>query len=324
MGELIDGVWHDTPAGSSRDRSGRFQRRTTTFRDWISRDGSSGFPAAAGRYHIFAAHACPWAHRTVIFRRLKRLEEVISLSYVKPLMLANGWELYEDQPQPVDGARYLHQVYTSARPDYTGRASVPVLWDRQRGTIVSNESAEIIRMLNEAFADFTDDRTDYYPADLRAEIDKVNDRVYETVNNGVYRAGFATSQAAYDEAVAELFDTLDWLEARLARRRYLVGERLTEADWRLFTTLVRFDWVYHTHFKCNRRKIAEYPSLGNFLRELYQVPGIADTVDMARIKQHYYGSHAGVNPTGIVAVGPDPAWLEAPHDRARLPAAAAA
>ena len=322
MGELIDGVWHVKPAGSSADKSGRFQRRDTRFRNWITAEGGD-FPAEAGRYHLYAAHACPWAHRTVIFRRLKGLEDVVSLSYVKPYMGDDGWELYEDQPQPVDGARHMRDVYLRAEPRYTGRCSVPVLFDRQRMTIVSNESAEIIRMLNSEFAAFTADRADYYPEPLRAEIDKVNERVYRTVNNGVYRSGFATTQDAYDEAVAELFETLDWLEARLARQRYLVGGQITEADWRLFTTLVRFDWVYHTHFKCNRRRIAEYPALLGYLRELYQVPGVADTVDLPRIKEHYYASHARVNPSGIVAIGPDPAILSQPHDRARLPAEAA-
>jgi putative glutathione S-transferase len=323
MGELIDGIWHVKPAGSGQDRTGRFQRRDTTFRNRITRGGDA-FPAAAGRYHLYAAHACPWAHRTVMFRALKRLGDAISLSFVKPLMLDDGWELYEDQPQPVPSARHMRDVYRRANPTYTGRCSVPVLFDKRQMTIVSNESSEIIRMLNSEFADLTDDKADYYPEALRGEIDKVNERVYHTVNNGVYRCGFATSQGAYDEAVGELFATLDWLEQRLGRQRYTAGDRLTEADWRLFATLIRFDWVYHTHFKCNRRKIAEYPNLLNFTRELYQVPGIAATVDMPRIMQHYYASHARVNPTGIVAVGPDLAILDQPHDRDRLPARAAA
>ena len=322
MGELIDGVWHVKPAGSGQDQSGRFQRRDTKFRGQITRKGGD-HPAEAGRYHLYVAHACPWAHRTYMFRALKGLEEVISLSFVKPLMLEKGWELYEDSPQPVPSARHMKDVYLRADPTYTGRASVPVLFDKRKMTVVSNESSEIIRMLNSEFADFTDDPTDYYPEALRGEIDKVNERVYHTVNNGVYRSGFATSQAAYDEAVGELFDTLDWLEDRLGRQRYTCGERMTEADWRLFATLIRFDWVYHTHFKCNRRKIAEYPNLMGFTRELYQVPGIADTVDMPKIMQHYYGSHPKVNPTGIVAVGPDLAVLDQPHDRDRLPAKAA-
>lgn len=322
MGELIEGVWHVRPAGSGQDGSGRFQRRDTSFRHQIAKGGD--FPPAAGRYHLYAAHACPWAHRTVMFRALKGLEEVISLSFVKPFMGDLGWELYQDQAQPVPSARHMKDVYSRANPTYSGRCSVPVLFDKRKMTIVSNESAEIIRMLNGAFADFTADRTDYYPEALRGEIDKVNERVYRTVNNGVYRSGFATSQAAYEEAVGELFATLDWLEERLGRQRYTAGDRLTEADWRLFATLIRFDWVYHTHFKCNRRKIAEYPNLLNFTRELYQVPGIAETVDMPRIMQHYFGSHERVNPTRIVAVGPDLAILDQPHDRDRLPARAAA
>ncbi|MEQ9639989.1 MAG: glutathione S-transferase family protein [Alphaproteobacteria bacterium] len=322
MGELIDGVWHVVPAGNGADKSGRFQRRDTQFRSQITRSGGD-FPAAAGRYHIYAAHACPWAHRTVMFRTLKGLEDVISVSMVKPLMGDDGWELYEDDPHPVAGARFMRDIYLAADPKYTGRCSVPVLFDKEKHTIVSNESSEIIRMLNDAFADFTDDRTDYYPAALRAEIDPVNDRVYRTLNNGVYRCGFSTTQAAYDEAVAELFNTLDWLEDRLSGQRYLAGDRITEADWRLFATLIRFDWVYHTHFKCNRRKIAEYPALMNYTRELYQVPGIAATVDMPKIKEHYFASHEKVNPTRIVAVGPDLAILDQPHDRDRLPARAA-
>ncbi|RMD61696.1 MAG: glutathione S-transferase family protein, partial [Alphaproteobacteria bacterium] len=262
--------------------------------------------------------ACPWAHRTLIFRTLKRLQDLITVSVVHWHMGENGWEFRDGPgctPDPIGGARYLHQVYTRARPDYTGRVTVPVLWDRHRDTIVSNESADIIRMFNRAFDAWGDASVDFYPEDLREEIDAINALVYDTVNNGVYKAGFATAQKPYEEAYDALFATLDELEARLARQRYLVGSRLSEADWRLFTTLVRFDPVYVGHFKCNKRRLIDYPNLWAYTRELYQMPGVAATVDMHHIKHHYYGSHKSVNPTGIVPKGPDIDFTQ-PHGRA--------
>jgi putative glutathione S-transferase len=315
MGVLVEGKWVDRWYDTKKS-GGRFQRPETQFRGRITAHGSSGFPAEAGRYHLYVAHACPWAHRTIIFRKLKRLEEAISLSFVEPLMLEQGWE-FGPGGDPLYGSRRLHEIYTRARPDYSGRASVPVLWDKRRETIVCNESAEIIRMLNSEFDALGDAELDFYPPALRAEIDEVNGWVYESVNNGVYKAGFATSQEAYEEAFDALFETLDRLDGRLAKRRWLVGDRITEADWRLFTTLVRFDAVYFGHFKCNERRIADYANLSGYLRELYQWPGVAETVDFAKIKQHYYGSHRNVNPTGIVPKGPK-LDLAAPHGRERL------
>lgn len=312
MGMLIDGVWHDAWYDTKKT-GGRFERSESRFRDWITADGSSAFPAAAGRYHLYAAAACPWAHRTLIFRALKGLEDMISVSVAEPLMLENGWE-FAPGADPVNGARFLYEVYRVADPGYSGRVTVPALWDTHTGTIVSNESAEIIRMFNSAFDGVGAASGDYYPGPLRDEIDAVNARVYDTVNNGVYKAGFATSQGAYDEAVAALFESLDWLEDRLARRRYLAGDRLTEADIRLFTTLVRFDSVYHGHFKCNLRRIVDYPNLWAFTREIHQLPGVAETVDLGAIKAHYYGSHPHVNPTGIVPAGPVLDFT-APHGR---------
>ncbi|MBL8659076.1 MAG: glutathione S-transferase family protein [Rhodospirillales bacterium] len=317
MGMLIDGIWHDRWYETA-STGGRFVRAESRFRGQISADGSSGHKAEAGRYHLYVSYACPWAHRTLIFRALKGLEEAISASVVEPLMLENGWTLREGA-DPIAGARYLYEVYTRAVPGYSGRVTVPVLWDRHLGTIVNNESAEIIRMFNSAFAGIAGG-VDYYPEPLRAEIDAINDRVYRTVNNGVYRAGFATSQEAYEEAFDALFATLDELEARLGQRRYLLGERITEADWRLFTTLVRFDAVYFGHFKCNLRRIVDYPNLWGYLRELYQVPGVAATVHFDHIKAHYYGSHRTVNPNGIIPKGPA-LDLMAPHRRDVLPRA---
>ncbi len=320
MGMLVDGKWVvDGP--DPRHKAGAFQRADTQFRDWITVDGGSDYPAEAGRYHLYVSNACPWAHRTLIFRKLKGLEAAISVSYVAPLMLEDGWTLAEGA-DPVAGFRCMHQVYALARPDYTGRASVPVLWDKRRGTIVNNESSEIIRMFNSAFDGIGAGGTDYYPADLRAEIDAVNQRIYTTLNNGVYKSGFATDQAVYEETFDALFDTLDWLEGRLAGHRYLVGDRLTEADWRLFTTLVRFDAVYYGHFKCNLRRIVDYPNLANYLRDLYQVPGVADTVELTETQTHYYSSHLRINPTGIVPKGPA-VDFDAPHDRGRFATAAA-
>ncbi len=315
MGYLAGGVWkqgwYDTAA-----TDGRFVRADSAFRDWVTADGASGFKAEAGRYHLYVAMACPWAHRTLIFRCLKGLEGVVSVSVVDPLMLDDGWT-FGDAGEPVNGVRHLHQVYTKARPDYSGRVTVPVLWDKERRTIVNNESSEIIRMFNGAFDAVTGSTADFYPEDLRDDIDAVNAVVYERVNNGVYRAGFATSQEAYEEAFEALFATLDELEERLAHRRYLTGSRITEADWRLFPTLVRFDAVYVGHFKCNQRRLADYPNLWGYTRDLYQVPCVAGTVDMEQIKRHYYGSQLAVNPSGVVAKGPDIDFT-APHGRDRM------
>ena len=325
MGLLVDGVWQDEQH-LQRTQSGRFVRPTTRFRNFVTEDGSpgptgsGGFAAARGRYHLYVALACPWAHRTVIMRMLKGLEDVVSMSVVEPLYGPHGWRFGSGPgtvPDTVNGASELAEIYLLADPKYTGRVSVPALWDKERRTIVNNESAEIIRMLNGAFGRFTNVRTDYYPAPLRAEIDRVNDLVYENVNNGVYRAGFATAQEAYEEAFHALFGALDELERRLSRQRYLVGEAITEADWRLFTTLIRFDAVYYGHFKCNLRRIADYPNLSNYLRDLYQQPGIAALVNMDHIKRHYYGSQRHVNPTGIVPLGPQLDFT-APHDRGRF------
>ncbi|MDF1586588.1 glutathione S-transferase family protein [Marinimicrococcus flavescens] len=324
MGLLVDGRWQDRwyDTGST---GGRFERKASSFRNWITPDGSAGpsgeggFPAEPGRYHLYVSLACPWAHRTLIFRRLKGLEAMIGVLVVHWHMGGQGWT-FEEAPgatgDRLHGKRFLHEIYTTADPAYTGRVTVPALWDEKRKTIVSNESSEIIRMLNGAFDGVGATEGDYYPEALRPEIDRLNERIYATVNNGVYRAGFATTQEAYEEAVRELFASLDWLETILARQRYLAGRTITEADWRLFTTLVRFDAVYHGHFKCNLRRIADYPALQGWLRELYQRPGIADTVDFDHIKRHYYGSHTTINPTGIVPLGPD-LDLTAPHGRDR-------
>lgn len=319
MGLLVDGVWTDAWY-DTRSTRGAFVRQESRFRGRVTADGSSGFPARAGRYHLYVSLACPWAHRTLIVRRLKGLEDAVGVSVVHWLMRGQGWTF---DPAPgatgdrVNGLRYLRELYTLADPGYTGRVTVPVLWDRERRTIVSNESADIVRMLNAEFDAFGDPSVDLYPADLRDEIDRVNERVYAAINNGVYRAGFATTQEAYEEAHDELFRALDEMEERLSRSRYLVGDRITEADWRLFTTLVRFDAVYVGHFKCNRRRIADYPNLSGYLRELYQVPGVAGTVDMVHIKNHYYASHDSINPTGIVPKGPELDLLS-PHGRDRV------
>ncbi len=315
MGLLVDGVWADQWY-DTKSIGGRFVRQDSAFRNEITADGSSGFKAEPGRYHLYVSYACPWAHRTLIFRALKGLEDAISVSVVDPLMLEHGWEL-ADGADPVNGARYLHEVYVKARPGYTGRVTVPVLWDKETATIVNNDSAEIIRMFNSAFGATGAVGPDFYPEALRGEIDTVNSVIYGNVNNGVYRAGFATSQPAYEEAFDTLFETLDDLEGRLGGQRYLAGNRITEADWRLFTTLVRFDAVYVGHFKCNKRRIADYPNLWAYTRDLYQVPGVAGTVRMNHIKRHYYDSHKTVNPTGIVPKGPD-IDFNAPHDRDRL------
>ncbi|MBI4183387.1 MAG: glutathione S-transferase family protein [Proteobacteria bacterium] len=316
MGLLVDGRWRED-RDDTRGVGGEFVRPESAFRGFVTADGTSRFAAEPGRYHLYVSLACPWAHRTLIFRRLKRLDSVIGLSVVDPVLGSEGWRFSDAPgaiPDTVNGFTHLHQLYTRALPDYTGRVTVPVLWDKSRATIVNNESAEIIRMFNGAFDAFPDSRLDFYPAALRDEIDALNARIYADVNNGVYRVGFATTQAAYERAFDRLFAALDELEERLSRRRYLVGERITEADWRLFTTLVRFDAVYHGHFKCNRRRLVDYPNLWAYTRELYQVPGVAETVDMDHIKHHYYASHRRLNPIGIVPKGPEIDFL-APHRR---------
>jgi putative glutathione S-transferase len=325
MGLLVDGAWQEKWQ-DTRSTGGRFVRTQTKFRSWVTPDGSpgpsgeGGFQAEANRYHLIVSLACPWAHRTVIFRQLKTLTDAISITVVEPLMGSQGWEFARHDaslPDGLAGLQRLSGVYLAADPHYTGSVTVPVLWDRHRRTIVNNESAEIIRMLNAAFAAHTRDRTDFYPPALREQIDGINALVYDNINNGVYRAGFATTQAAYEEAFAALFAALDTVERRLSGQRYLVGSRLTEADWRLFTTLIRFDAVYYGHFKCNLRRIIDYSNLSNYLRDLYQVPGVAETVRMDHIKQHYYASHRNINPTGIVPLGPALDFA-APHDRGRF------
>jgi putative glutathione S-transferase len=292
--------WYDT-----KSNDGHFIRDATAFRDWVRAEPGVGLPAAKGRYHLYAAWGCPWAHRTLLVRKLKKLEDVISVSVVEPLMLENGWSFSDDKPDHLHGARFLHELYTRAKADYSGRVTVPVLWDRERDTIVSNESAEILRMFNSELDAFTDVELDLYPVPLREEIDALNQWVYDCVNNGVYKAGFATKQAAYEKAVTALFDALDRLEVRLEGHDYLVGDRLTEADVRLFTTLLRFDLVYHYHFKCNRKRIRDYPNLWAHTRRIYALPGVTDTMNLAEVKQHYFGSHRSINPTGIIPLGPD-------------------
>lgn len=318
MGKLVDGRWREAGYDTGRT-GGRFERQESQLRDWIRADASTSHPPEAGRYHLYVSLACPWAHRTLIVRRLKGLDEAVSLSVVDPYMGADGWFFSDGPgciPDTVNGAAFLHQVYTQARPDYTGRVTVPVLWDKQAATIVNNESSEILRMFNAEFDALPGVRSDLdlYPEPLRAEIDDLNAWIYRDVNNGVYRCGFATTQKAYDEAFAALFAALDRLEARLGDHRYLLGDTLTEADWRLFPTLVRFDPVYVGHFKCNLRRIADYPNLAGYLRELYQWPGVAETVDLSHIKRHYYESHESINPTGIVPRGPELAPSD-PHGR---------
>lgn len=327
MGLLIDGRWVDQWYDTD-STGGKFVRSQSQFRNWVTPDGSpgptggDGFKAEPGRYLLYVSLACPWAHRALVFRQLKGLAGMIDVAVVNPYMAENGWT-FEPGPgvtgDPLGDSEYLYQVYLRADPDYSGRVTVPLLWDRERGTIVSNESADIIRMLNSAFDGVGATAGDYAPADLLERIGEVNAHVYDTVNNGVYKAGFATSQDVYEREVRRLFDALDGLEERLRTRRYLLGERLTEADWRLFTTLVRFDPVYHGHFKCNLRRIADYPNLSGYLRELYQWPGVAGTVDFDHIKQHYYRSHPTINPNRIVPLGPVQD-LQAPPGRGHLPA----
>jgi putative glutathione S-transferase len=326
MGLLVDGVWRDDSFDTTRIQDGRFNRPTTKFRNWVTPDGApgptgqGGFAAEPGRYHLYVSFACPWAHRTVILRQLKKLESAISMSITSWHLSDQGWTFDKAEGSSgdaVNAAERLSQIYLLTDSKYTGRVSVPVLWDKKRRTIVSNESSEIIRMFNSAFDAFTNEHANYYPADLRMEIDSVNDLVYANVNNGVYRSGFATTQSAYEEAFRGVFSTLDELERRLSRQRYLAGPRLTEADWRLFPTLIRFDAVYYSHFKCNLRRIVDYPNLSNYLRDLYQVPGVAETVSLDHIKQHYYGSHRKLNPTGVVPLGPELDFT-VPHDRDRF------
>lgn len=322
MGLLIDGVWHNQWY-DTKSTGGRFVRKSSQFRNWVTSDGSaglsgeSGFKAEPGRYHLYVSYACPWAHRTLIFRAIKGLQEMISVSIVHWFMGEFGWTFQEGDgviPDSINGVNCLHEIYTKANSSYTGRVTVPILWDKQTNTIVNNESSEIIRMFNSAFDELGAISGDYYPTELREEIDAINDRIYQTVNNGVYKAGFATTQEAYEEGVIPLFETLDWLEEKLSKSRYLLGDKLTEADWRLFTTLVRFDPVYVGHFKCNIRQIIDYPNLWNYVRELYQFPKVAETVNFQHIKGHYYQSHKTINPTGIVPIGPKIDFTE-PHRR---------
>ena len=312
MGLLQDGKWVDQWY-DTESSGGHFVRKAPQFRSWVTVDGAAGpsgdggFKAESGRYHLYVSLACPWAHRTLIFRALKELEQMISVSVVHWYMAEDGWTFAAGDgvlPDTVNDAQLMHEVYTKAMSDYSGRVTVPVLWDKQTKTIVSNESSEIIRMFNSAFDGIGAKAGDYYPPDMRSETDSLNERIYATVNNGVYQCGFATTQAAYQEAVTPLFDTLDWLEDRLRSKRYLTGDQITEADWRLFTTLIRFDAVYVGHFKCNIQRIADYPNLSEYLRDLYQQPGIAKTVNMEHIKRHYYESHETINPSRVVPQGP--------------------
>lgn len=325
MGMLIDGKWHDVWYDTSASK-GRFVRSESQFRNWITADGSAGptgkagFRAEPDRYHLYVSLACPWAHRTLIFRKLKGLESMISISAANSYMGSEGWTFEPGPgviPDTVNDAKRLYEVYLVADPHYSGRVTTPTLWDKKQNTIVSNESADIIRMLNSAFDDVGAAAGDFYPPALRGEVDALNGEIYPNVNNGVYKAGFATTQHAYEEAARTVFETLDSLEERLTTRRYLTGASVTEADWRLFPTLVRFDAVYFGHFKCNRRRIVDYPNLWGYTRDLYQQPGIADTVDIEFTKSHYYGSHDTINPHLIVPIGPDIDFT-APHDRARL------
>jgi putative glutathione S-transferase len=323
MGLLVDGVWKDQWY-DTKSSGGKFERSAAKFRNWVTSDGSAGpsgdggFKAESGRYHLYVSYACPWAHRALIFRALKGLEDHISISAVHPDMLGEGWEFATDFPGATGDTLfdypYARDIYTRADPAFSGRVTVPILWDKTNETIVSNESSEIIRMFNSAFDTITGNTTDYWPEHLRDDIETVNSRVYDTVNNGVYKCGFATTQSAYDDAVHPLFESLDWIEGILADTRYLVGDTLTEADWRLFTTLVRFDNVYHLHFKCNRKRITDFPNLWAYTRELYQVPGVADTVRMDHIVRHYHYSHDTINPNRIIPINPN-IDFNAPHGR---------
>ena len=323
MGQLIDGVWHDVWY-DTKSTGGAFQRTEAKFRNWITQNGSAGssgeggFPAATGRYHLYVSMACPWAHRTLIFRQLKGLTDYITLSVVHPDMLSDGWTFETDDNgatgDTLYGLPFARDIYLRALPDMTGRVTVPILWDKKRQTIVSNESSEIIRMFNCGFTKLTGNTDNYWPSHLREPMMPINQRIYDTLNNGVYKCGFATTQAAYNAAIAPLFDTLDWLEEHLSENRYLMGDTITEADWRLWTTLIRFDPVYHLHFKCNRKRIVDYPNLWAYTRELYQWPGIAETVNMDHIVRHYHYSHESINPHRIVPTNPVLDYAEA-HGR---------
>ena len=323
MGLLIDGVWADQWY-DTKSTDGAFKRKDAVFRNWVTTDGSAGisgeagFKAESGRYHLYVSYACPWAHRTLIFRALKELGEHISVSAVHPDMLSDGWTFETDAHgatgDDLFGLPFARDVYTRADPKFTGRVTVPILWDKVQNTIVSNESSEIIRMFNTAFNGITGNSDDYWPKAMRDAIAPVNDRIYDTFNNGVYKSGFATTQAAYDAAVHPLFETMEWLETRLSENRYLMGDQITEADWRLFTTLVRFDPVYHLHFKCNRKRVIDYPNLWAYTRELYQWPGVADTVNMDHIVRHYHYSHETINPHRIIPINPQIDFME-PHGR---------
>ncbi len=323
MGLLVDGVWHDKWY-DTKSSDGAFQRSTASWRNWITENGDAGpsgtdgFAAAAGRYHLYVSYACPWAHRALIFRALKGLDDLITVDVVHPDMLSDGWTFSADfdgaTGDRLYGKPFARDIYLMADPNMSGRVTVPILWDKERQTIVSNESSEIIRMFNSAFNGLTGNMDDYYPEHLRPEIDRINERVYDTINNGVYKSGFATTQSAYDAAVDPLFDSLDWVEGLLSDRKFLAGDQITEADWRLFTTLVRFDPVYHLHFKCNKRRLVDYPNLWNFTRQLYQWPGVKDTVHFGHIVRHYHYSHETINPHRIIPTNPDLDW-DAPHGR---------
>ena len=323
MGLLVDGKWQDQWY-DTKSTDGKFERSAALFRNWITADGSAGptgsggFAAESGRYHIYVSHACPWAHRTLIFRALKGLNDHITISVVHPDMMGDGWTFETDDlgatGDTLFGLPFARDLYTKADPNFTGRVTVPILWDKKQNTIVSNESSEIIRMFNSAFDELTGNTADYWPETIRERIETVNTRIYDTVNNGVYKAGFATTQTAYDAAVGPLFESLDWIEGLLAKNRYLTGDQLTEADWRLFTTLIRFDLVYHQHFKCNRARIIDYPNLWAFTRELYQMPGVAETVNFDHIVRHYHYSHETINPNRIIPVNPT-LDFNAPHTR---------
>lgn len=314
MGKLVEGVWHDVWY-DTKNSGGRFVREDAGFRGWVENKPDAKFTPESGRYHLYVSLACPWAHRTLIFRQLKQLQQHIDVTIVCPDMLSEGWTF--GIPEPLFGHTRMHQVYTQAKSDYTGRVTVPVLWDKKTHTIVSNESSEIIRMFNSAFNDLTGNHDDYYPQHLQPLVDEWNDFIYPNINNGVYRCGFATTQEAYEEAYESLFAALDKVDSHLATHRYLAGNVITEADWRLFTTLIRFDAVYVGHFKCNKKRIADYPNLNGYLKELYQVPGVKETTDFYHIKRHYYFSHTTINPTQIVPVGPE-LDLESSHGREAL------
>lgn len=319
MGLLVDGKWQDKWYDTSKN-GGKFERQASKFRDNVSNDEDAKYPVESGRYHLYVSLACPWAHRALIFRKLKGLEEHIDISIVHPEMLDNGWEFKEYPGSTGDklyGFDYAHQIYTKAKPEITTRVTVPILWDKQTETIVNNESAEIIRIFNSGFNALTSNDDDYYPEALRQKIDDINEMVYHDINNGVYKAGFATTQKAYEEAVNALFHALDIVDERLSKQRYLVGSNITEADWRLFTTLIRFDAVYHGHFKCNKKQIADYPNIYGYMKELYQVPGVAETVNFDHIKRHYYFSHTMINPTQIIPVGPEQDLMSA-HGRENI------